>query len=158
MPFSRVCPGRVPVVAVSLLLAAALPSCANGPEGGYTPPGASTAGRAVVFNTGRLTVVAVDQDGVPMYGARIDVDSDEPEFYRTTGTLDPRGSVTFTGVPQEVRVSVIYPGAYYSRPFFVPPTGTTEMRMIVTVDGGVPRPTPQPVPQPRVLRPPAGGG
>jgi hypothetical protein len=44
-----------------------------------------------------------------------------------------RGYVTFAGVPEEIRISVYHAESMgnYSRVFHVPPSGTTELRMMI---------------------------
>jgi len=132
---------------VPALFTLALGACATMREEPTDLPGA---GRRVEFNTGRLQVFVVDQYGQAVQGARIDVDADQPDFYRNSGTLDWRGSVTFNSVPPAVRVTVNHPRGYFSAPFLVPPDRTSEMRMIVNLeDVFVPLPQPQPAPDPR---------
>lgn len=145
---------RLRLACVAVLFAAGLGACATMREEPTDLPGT---GRRVEFNTGRLMVFAVDQYGQVLQGARVDVDADQPDFYRNSGTLDWRGSVTFSGVPPAVRVTVNHPRGYFSTPFLVPPDRTSEMRMIVNLeDVIVPQPQPQPGPDPRIppRRPP----
>lgn len=133
--------------AAGLLLAFALSACAAVNQGPLELPDGD---RRVQFNTGSLAVVVTDQYGQPLQGARIDVDADQPDFYRNSGLLDWRGSVMFRGVPQAVRVSVNHPRAYFSAPYQVPPGRMSEMRMIVYVDEVMtPPPQPDPEPDPR---------
>lgn len=132
-----------------VLLAFALGACTTVNQGPMDLPGAEPRAQ---FNTGSLAVVVTDQHGKPLQGARVDIDADQPDFYRNSGMLDWRGSVTFRGVPQVVRVSVNHPRGYFSAPYRVPPNGLAEMRMIVNVDDEVaPPPQPEPRPDPRNL-------
>jgi hypothetical protein len=133
--------------ASGLLLALVLAACAAVNQGPVDLPDGE---RRVQFNTGSLAVVVTDQYGQPLQGARIDVDADQPEFYRNSALLDWRGSVMFRGVPQVVRVSVNHPRAYFSAPYQVPPDRMSEMRMMVYVEEVItPPPQPEPEPDPR---------
>lgn len=104
---------------------------ASGSGGSVGLPGSA---ERVHFNTGRLTVWVTDQNGQALQDARVDVDADQPDFYRNTAFLDRRGAATFTGVPPVVRVTVDHPYGYYSVPYVVPETGVTEVRLIVLID------------------------
>lgn len=54
-------------------------------------------------------------------------------YYRTAAFSDYSGRVMFAGVPEQVRISVYHAESQgnYSREFVVPPSGNTELRMLV---------------------------
>jgi hypothetical protein len=55
------------------------------------------------------------------------------DYFRTAAWSDHAGRVSFNGVPEEVRISVYHAETQgnYSRVFHVPPSGVTELRMLV---------------------------
>lgn len=87
------------------------------------------------FNTGRVMLTVTDYGGRPLQQARVDVEgiNDHTDYFRTAAFSDVFGRVTFAGVPERVRISVFHAAtrANYSREFDVPPSGTTELRMLV---------------------------
>lgn len=123
--------------AATALVLAVVAGCAAGPTN-TAPPAAGAMGTGMAaentsFNTGRLNVVVTDQNGRPLDRAQVDVVSTSNTHYRTTGITNRDGTVSFNAVPQAVNVSVTHPTGSYSQNFNVPPSGTSEMRMIVNV-------------------------
>lgn len=130
--------GRGAAAITSLALGIALVSCATGPGTGTpTQTAASAAGTSSSqsFHTGRLTVVVHDDNGRPLERANVEVVSGGATFYRSLGHTNRDGSVTFSGVPETVNVTVTAQTGSFSRDFVVSPSGTTEMRMIVQTFG-----------------------
>nr|PZN63452.1 MAG: hypothetical protein DIU62_11045 [Pseudomonadota bacterium] len=89
----------------------------------------------VKFNTGRVTLTITDYAGRPLQKARVDIEglNDHRDYFRTAAFSDVFGRVSFSGVPERVRISVWHSEtrANYSRVVDVPPTGITELRMLV---------------------------
>lgn len=92
-------------------------------------------GSAVRFNTGRVQLYVTDLEGKPLVKAMVDIESagSTDDYFRTAAFSDNFGRVSFAGVPEEVRISVYHAETQgiYSRVFSVPPTGTTELRMLI---------------------------
>jgi hypothetical protein len=109
---------------------------------------------AAQFNTGSVTLYVTDYAGQPLRQAWVDIESNAPpdkEYFRNAAVTDHWGRVTFRGVPEQIRISVNHTEtrAYYSRPFEIPSSGNTELRMMLETQPVEPRPVPQPVPMPR---------
>lgn len=121
--------------AAAALVLATVAGCAAGPTATAPPTagtmGTGTASEGSSFNTGRLSVVVMDQNGRPLDRAQVDVVANGTTHYRTTGVTNRDGMVSFNGVPQSVNVSVSHATGSYSQNFNVPPNGVSEMRMIV---------------------------
>ncbi len=87
------------------------------------------------FNTGKVTVVVTDFAGQPLRLARVDIESgsNSEEYFRTAALSDVFGRVSFSGVPNDVRITVYHAESQgnYSREFHIPSSGTTELRMMV---------------------------
>jgi hypothetical protein len=115
-----------------VMMAALLAACATAPQqNGYvpldTPP--------VTFPSGRITLVLLDEMGMPMTRTKVDFAWERPNFYRTMGFTDSIGRVTFAGVPEMANVSIDYPGGNYSRTLMVPQRGTAELQVILDTYG-----------------------
>lgn len=110
-----------------------LGGCAGTPPG--TPVPLEDDERRVNFNTGKVTVVVTDYAGQPLRRARVDIESGSrsKEYFRTAALSDMFGRVSFSGVPTEVRITVYHAESQgnYSREFHIPPSGITELRMMV---------------------------
>lgn len=120
------------VVAAVVLAGVLLAGCGGMPAS--RPVALSDDEGRVKFNTGRVTVYVTDADGMPLSKAMVDLESNYgDEFYRTAAYADEFGKVSFAGVPEVVRISVYHSDTQlnYSREFDIPPTGTTELRMLL---------------------------
>lgn len=120
------------ILAGGLAGALLLGGCAGTP----TSDAVSLAGeKPVKFNTGKVTVVVTDFAGTPLRLARVDIESGSKseDYFRTAALSDVFGRVSFSGVPEEVRITVYHAESQgnYSREFHIPPSGTTELRMMV---------------------------
>lgn len=120
------------VVGVVMLAGILLAGCASIPAS--KPVALDDDEGRVKFNTGRVTVYVTDADGLPLAKAMVDLESTQgDEYFRTAAYADNYGKVTFAGVPETVRISVYHSETQsnYSREFDIPPTGTTELRMLL---------------------------
>jgi hypothetical protein len=111
----------------------ALVGCAGMPAGqAVAISGESPAAR---FNNGRVMLYVTDMDGKPLSKAMVNIEGagSTADYFRTAAWSDHAGRVSFNGVPEEVRISVYHAETQgnYSRVFHVPPSGVTELRMLV---------------------------
>lgn len=87
------------------------------------------------FNTGKVVVVLTDYEGQPLRMARVDLESGSKskDYYRTAAMSDHYGRASFNGVPTDVRITVYHAESQgnYSREFYIPPSGVTELRMMI---------------------------
>jgi hypothetical protein len=117
------------LTALGLLLG----GCANGPTGQGVPITGETP--AVRFNNGRVMLHVTDLGGRALAKAMVNVESTDPssDYFRTAAFADESGRVSFSGLPEQVRISVYHAATQgnYSRVFTVPSTGVTELRMMV---------------------------
>jgi hypothetical protein len=122
---------------VAMLAVAALAGCASAPPQDVTE--AAAEGAQAGFNTGRVSLTVTDFGGRPLDRARVDIEglNDHREYFRNAAFSDVFGRVSFNGVPQRVRITVFHAAtrASYSQVFDVPPTGITELRMLVDTFG-----------------------
>lgn len=115
-----------------LAVAALLASCAAGPRQNELVPLDT---QPVHFPSGRVTLVLLDEMGMPMTRTKVDFSWERPSFYRTMGFTDNIGRVTFAGVPDMAIVSIDHPGGNYSRTLLVPQRGTAELQVILDTYG-----------------------
>lgn len=82
-----------------------------------------------------MSLTITDYDGRPLARARVDVEgvNDHRSYFRTAAFSDVFGRVSFNALPERVRISVWHSQtrANYSRVVDVPPSGITELRMMV---------------------------
>lgn len=120
--------------ALVAVLGIALSGCASVPTG--APVGLNGPQQtAKKFNTGRVALTVTDYGGMPLRQARVDVESaaDQEDYFRTAAFSDVWGRVSFAGLPEKVRITIYHAetNSNYSREFHVPPSGTTDLRMMV---------------------------
>lgn len=117
-----------------------LGGCATKPGSNSRPAGAPVAladeeKEQARFNTGKVVVTLTDYAGQPLRSARVDVESGSKseDYFRTAAMSDQYGRVSFNGVPTEVRITVYHAESQgnYSREFHIPPSGVTELRMMI---------------------------
>lgn len=110
-----------------------LGGCASGPTGQGVP--ITGEAPAVRFNNGRVLLYVTDLSGRALAKAMVDVESADStaDYFRTAAFADESGRVSFSGLPEQVRISVYHAATQgnYSRVFTVPSTGVTELRMMV---------------------------
>ena len=97
---------RVVAGLTAAVLGIALAGCATVPA---NAPVELSGESATKFNTGRVTVVVTDFGGTPLRLARVDVEgiNDHQSYFRTAAFSDVWGRVSFAGVPERVRISLV---------------------------------------------------
>jgi hypothetical protein len=110
-----------------------LGGCASYPTGQGVP--ITGEAPAVRFNNGRVLLYVTDLSGRALAKAMVNVESADAaaDYFRTAAFADESGRVSFSGLPEQVRISVYHAATQgnYSRVFTVPSTGVTELRMMV---------------------------
>ncbi len=119
-----------------LLLGACATRPASAPNPASTPVALDDEGEGIGnFNTGKVVVVVTDYAGQPLRMARVDIESGSKskDYFRTAAMSDHYGKVSFNGVPKDVRITIYHAESqgHYSREFYIPPSGITELRMMI---------------------------
>jgi hypothetical protein len=100
---------RILATAGALVMATMLAACAGNPAM-PPPPASGSAPTTGIGGGGRLELTVSDQNGAPLDQAEVTVLSISGASFRVRGRTNRAGAASFTRVPAQVRVQVIYQG------------------------------------------------
>jgi len=89
----------------------------------------------VEFNSGRVNVYLIDEEGAAIPAARVDFSWDKPQFHKVSAITDRTGYASFRDVPEIAEVSVEYPGGNYNTRMAVPQGGSSDLRLSLNTYG-----------------------